>query len=153
MTWSLRGFGAFAALVAVTALGSPGARAEELEPETGTFAGFGPPRPYELLVRRALFEDDTYRECQFVVLPSFAAEHAVYILMPKDAQPLVISRSLKQDLWASMMTELTKSCPSGSFELDPLAESYALSKVRATTASCRIRGTRQAAQGVRGSRA
>ena len=55
-------FAACVSLVALAAVGTSEARAEELEPETGTFAGFGPPDPYELLVRRALFEDDTYRE-------------------------------------------------------------------------------------------
>ena len=58
----------------------------------------------------------------------------------------MVSRSLKQDVWASMMTELGKSCPSGSFELDAAAESYALSKLRAITETHRAELSRSAAK-------
>jgi hypothetical protein len=141
---------ALASLVAGVAATTSPVRADELEPETGTFAGFGPPEPYELLVRRAMFEEDTYRQCQFVVLPSFAAENAVYILEPKDAEPVVISRTLKRDLWASMMEELSKSCANGSFQLDVAAESFALSKLQTVTETHRAKLSRPIAETLNG---
>lgn len=120
-------------LVALLVALSAPLRAQQLEPETGTFAGYGPPSPYDLFLRRALLEDDNYRLCQVVVLPSFAPEYAVYFIEPPDGPPVVISRTLKQQLWTSMMNEMTKSCPDGAISLDAMTQSVALEKVRETT--------------------
>jgi hypothetical protein len=121
------------------------ARGDDLEPETGTFGGYGPTEPYELLLRRALFEDDHYRLCQFVVMPSFAAEFAVYILAPEKGPPVVVSRTLKQQLWSSMMDEMMKACPSGSVQLDAMSQSVALEKLRPMTETHRAELTPKAA--------
>jgi len=127
----LKRLSVLALLVSMTS--GPIARGDDLEPETGTFGGYGPAEPYELLLRRALFEDDHYRLCQFVVMPSFAAESAVYILAPEKGSPVVVSRTLKQQLWASMMDEMMKACPNGSVRLDAISQSVALEKLRPTT--------------------
>jgi hypothetical protein len=105
-------------------------QAQELEPETGTFADYGPPAPYDLILRRALLEDDHYRLCQFVVLPSFAPEYAVYFVETTEGPPIVISRTLKRQLWSSMMEQMAKAHPNGAITLDAITENSALDQLQ-----------------------
>src|SRR4051794_9263211 len=81
----------------VLSFGGPAA-SEGLEPEDGVFAGYGPPTPYELLVRQALLGDDRYRLCQMVYLPSFRQESAVYITHEEGKEFVVVSRTLKKQI-------------------------------------------------------
>lgn len=108
------------------------AASEDLEPEEGVFAGYGPPTPYELLVRQALLGDDRYRLCQMVYLPSFRQESAVYIAHQEGKGFVVISRTLKKQLWRQMLGEMEKASPTkNSISLDSIYQSAALQKVRA----------------------
>jgi hypothetical protein len=122
----------FVALAAVVLSFARPAASEGLEPEQGVFAGYGPPTPYELLVRQALLGDDRYRLCQMVYLPSFHQESAVYITHEKGKAFVVISRSLKKQLWGQMLGEMEKASPSkNSISLDSIYQSAALQKIRA----------------------
>ena len=123
------------------------ARSTDLEPETGVFAGYGPPEPYDLMLRRALLEDDSYRLCQFAVIPSFEPEWAVYIVESKPGPPTLVSRTLKRQMWSSMMTEMAKACSDGSISLDAMSQSIALEKLRSATHTQRVKlDTKMAAQ-------
>ena len=84
-------------------------RADGLEPETGVFAGYGPPDPYDLLLRRTLLQDDNYRLCQMVTIPSFFKESAVYMLRQSDGTATVVSRTLKSQLWGKMQKRIQKA--------------------------------------------
>jgi hypothetical protein len=108
------------------------AASEGLEPEEGVFAGYAPPTPYELLVRQALLGDDRYRLCQMVYLPSFRQESAVYIAHEKGKAFVVVSRTLKKQLWSQMLGEMEKASPTkNSISLDSIYQSAALHKIRA----------------------
>jgi hypothetical protein len=114
------------------------ARGNDLEPETGAFGGYAPPEPYELMLRRVLFEDDAYRLCQFAVLPSFQPEWAVYIVESDTGKATLISRTLKQEMWTSMMGEMAKVASTGSIEHDAISQSRALHKLRVATNTKRV---------------
>lgn len=108
------------------------AASDGLEPEEGVFAGYGPPTPYELLVRQALLGDDRYRLCQMVYLPSFRQESAVYITHEEGRGFMVVSRTLKKQLWSQMLSEMEKASPTkNSLSLDSIYQSAALQKIRA----------------------
>jgi len=121
---------AIATLLTALAAGAAVA-AENLEPEEGVFAGYLGPEPYELVLRRALLEDDHYRLCQLLVVPSFSQESVVYIVEGQDHSMTVVSRAVRKQLWASMLEEMKRTATSNSIRLDGAAQSIALEKIRA----------------------
>jgi hypothetical protein len=106
--------------------------AEDLEPEEGVFAGDSALGPYELVLRRSLLDGDRYRLCQLVVVPSFSAEMAVYMVSGEEPGEAftVIARTMKKQLWNRMMKELEKGRQGESISLDDAAQSTALQKLR-----------------------
>ena len=122
-------------LPALVLLVASPAASEGLEPEEGVFAGYGAPTPYELLVRQALLGDDRYRLCQMVYLPSFHQESAVYIAHQEDKAFVVVSRTMKKQLWSQMLGEMEKASPTkNSISLNSIYQSAALQKIRAAVA-------------------
>jgi hypothetical protein len=104
-----------------------------LEPETGVFGGYGPPDPYDLTLRAALFENDNYRLCQLVTVPSFSEESAVYMVSQKDGGALVISRTLESQLWHDMMDALEKaSNDPHSYSIGPESQAAVLKSLHPT---------------------
>lgn len=71
----------------------------DFEPEAGSFA-LSEPDPYQIRLHEVLFAEDHYRVCQLVTVPSFEPESAVYIVAHGLAPPLVVSRTLNEQLWA-----------------------------------------------------
>jgi hypothetical protein len=108
------------------------ASADGLEPEEGVFAGHSPPSPYDLVLRQALIGDDRYRLCQMVYLPSFHEESAVYITHERGKPFVVVSRTIKKQLWTRMLDEMEKASPTkNSFSMDSMYQSAALKRIRA----------------------
>jgi hypothetical protein len=94
------------------------ALADGLRPEEGVFAGHDPPSAYDILLRQALLRDDGYRLCQMVYQQSFAETGAVYITQELDTYGLpasetfvVISRTLKKQLWKRLINEMERVNP------------------------------------------
>ena len=107
----------------------------DFEPEEGTFS-IARPDPYDLRLRDALFANDTYRICQLVTVPSFDRESAVYISVDERGVAWVISRTLNEQLWGLMMTQI--DIQSGGPKLGkpvnsgPDAQAAALAKIHAS---------------------
>src|SRR5688572_17723012 len=82
-----------------------------LEPEKGTYAGYGAPEPYELALRQALLGNDAYRLCQVLAVPSFSEEWAVYMLRGDEPGSgySVIARTMTRQLWSAMMHGIEKN--------------------------------------------
>lgn len=119
--------------LALALLVPPNAHADDLEPEEGVFAGYGAPEPYQLLLRRTLFDNDNYRLCQLTIVPSFQSESTVYIVRPKTGSPFVVSRRLNGALWGAMLDEMKRQAATNSISLDALAQIAALEKLRLVT--------------------
>jgi len=100
-----------------------------LEPEEGIFASNAGPGPYRLALRRALLEDDRYRRCQLMTLPSFEPESVVYI-QKKDGETTVISRTLKRQLWGQMMAEMRNPAKDNSINLGAASRAKALDRIQ-----------------------
>jgi len=104
---------------------------DDLEPETGIFADYGPPRPYDLFLRRAFFDEDHYRLCQLLIVPSFESESAVYLTEEDGGPRRVVSRTMKTQVWASMTQAMRGACAGNSFTLDAASQGAALAQLRA----------------------
>lgn len=79
---------------------------QHLEPERGPFSddlGID----YEVAAGRLLLTDSR-RECQLVLLPSFAAEEAVYITRASDGTAQVVTARVKGQLWGELQSWLRK---------------------------------------------
>jgi len=99
-----------AVCAAAMAAGVPLAQAESnwLEPEEGTFAGYTGPWSYDLLLRAAMLEDDHYRECQLLRLPTFGQDGVVYIV-DRGASLTVVSRTMKEEPWGQIQRDLVRT--------------------------------------------
>ncbi len=76
--------------------------------------------------------DDNYRLCQMVYLPSFRQESAVYIVDENGKAFVVVSRTMKKELWTQMLGQMEKASPTkNSISLDSIYQSAALRKIRA----------------------
>ena len=74
---------------------------------TGIFASWGGPDPYLLVLRPALLQGEHYRQCQLVSLPSFAPANVVFI-RDERGQATVVSRTVKEPLWSTMIGDVPK---------------------------------------------
>lgn len=112
----------------------------DFEPEQGTF-GVSGPDPYEARLHELLFEQDRYRICQLVTMPSFEAESAVYIATREPGPPLVVHRALNEQLWGLMMTEITIQAGDPrlrkSIGIGPASQMAALARIHASNATVR----------------
>jgi len=105
----------------------------DFEPEDGSF-GFSAPDPYEMRLHEMLLAGDHYRVCELVTLPSFTTESAVYIVVHEPAPPLVVSRTLKEQLWGLMMNTISvQSEDSNAIAMGPAAQAAALAKIPASS--------------------
>jgi hypothetical protein len=96
----LKGRACLVAIVATLALSSTCvARPGDLWPEIGIFADSGAPQSYDQYLKRAFFQNDDYRLCLLVTIPSSAPESAVYFVKDSVGNFTVVSQSLKQPLW------------------------------------------------------
>jgi hypothetical protein len=124
--------------MAVVGYPSRTSAAEYLEPEVGVFAGYVGPEPYELVLRRALLAGDYYRLCQLVTIPSFSQESAVYVVRGQDGSVNVVSRTLRVQLWTSMLKEMQKTAKNKAVSLDAVAQSLALEELRTAIDTHRV---------------
>jgi hypothetical protein len=105
----------------------------DFEPEEGNF-GLSRPDPYEIRLHEALFAEDDYRVCQLVTVPSFKAESAVYITVHEPGPPLVVSRTLNEQLWGLMMATIgVQLGDRKSIGTGPAAQAAALAKIHASS--------------------
>lgn len=100
-----------------------------LEPEEGLLAGYAGPTPDGLLVRRALFEGDAYRQCQLVSRPAFGAETAVFIRDEADGA-IVVSRTIKQKAWTKIAEDAERIAKRKGIPLSAAFETLTLERIR-----------------------
>lgn len=108
----------------------------DFEPEEGVFST-SPPDPYGSRLRDVLFAGDTFRLCQLVSVPSFDRESAVYIAKDEHGVAWVVSRTLDEQLYGLMMTQIeiqSRGAKPGKPALSgPEGRAAALAKINAST--------------------
>lgn len=106
-----------------------------LIPEEGMY-GARMFNPYWEAVGNRLIQNDKFRICQAVVLPSFSPEYAIYIKYDKDNPaniPIVVSLKFEKQLWAEMNKLLDSRTEKVRLHItEPDAQRYALSKIQST---------------------
>lgn len=134
-----------AAVASTTATAAP-AELGDFSPEAAGSFGFAVDNPYARRLREVLFAGDEHRICELVTIPSFEVESAVYVAEPEQGPPVVVSRCLDEQLWGRMMVELERQAGGlvvgKSISIDAKAQSAALAKIQASTATDRAESDR-----------
>jgi len=103
---------------------------QDLEPADSLFSWLDEPEPYDLALRAALLPSHEYRKCQLVVVPSFEAERAIYLMREQGSARQLVSRRMSEHLWAAMTNTIQKSGTEPGYSLGAEAQRAALERLK-----------------------
>lgn len=120
------------ALVTVLGQCAASAASDWLEPEEGTFvrAGSGSLSPSERLLRRALFQDDAYRMCLLVEMPSLVGSPTAVYIRDMGGHAVAVSRRAREQPLTDMLHKVEETAKVRSMSLDAAVETISLEQMR-----------------------
>jgi hypothetical protein len=120
------------ALVTILGQFAASAASNWLEPEEGTFAGAGSGSlsPSDLLLRLALFQDDAYRMCLLVEMPSLVGSPTAVYIRETEGHAVVISRRAKEEPLADMLHKVEERAKKKSISIDAGLETIPVEQIR-----------------------